>query len=106
MGERPQEGAQGRGSTDFVEHDTVSGMPQPVDVVDRVRPSHHPGQQRHHLGSRVRPRAVGRAGDRHVLGDQLWKADLLGQRDHRHQSGIGDEIRIVERDIHRRGGMG
>jgi hypothetical protein len=83
----------------------LPGVPQPIDVVDRVRAGNHPGQQRHHLRRRVRPRAVGRTSDLDVLGHQVGQADLLGQRDHRHQPGIGDQVRLIERDVHRGRGM-
>jgi hypothetical protein len=105
MSERPQERAQGRGGTNLAEHHAVAGLPQPIHVLDRVRSGDHPGQQRHHLRRRVRPSTVGRASDRDMLGDQLGQADLLGQRDHRHQPGIGEQIRIDEHNIHRASGM-
>lgn len=34
------------------------------------------------------------------------QTDPLGQRDHRHQPGINDRIRIIERDSHHRRGVG
>jgi hypothetical protein len=40
-----------------------------------------------------------------VLGDQLRQVDLLGQRERRDQPGIRDQIRVIERDIHRARGM-
>jgi hypothetical protein len=99
MGQRPQEGVQGRRSPDLTEHDLVAGVPQPVEVLDRVRPGDHPGQQQHHLGHRVRPSTICRARDRHMLRDQLRQADLLGQSDHRHQPRIRNQIRVIEHDI-------
>lgn len=39
----------------------------------------------------------------HVLGNQLRYTDLPGQRENRNQPRISDQIRIIERDIHRRG---
>jgi hypothetical protein len=40
-----------------------------------------------------------------MLDHQFRQADLLGQRHDRHQPSIGDQIRIIERDIQRRSGM-
>ena len=102
VGERPQERAHRRGGPHLVEHVPVAALAQPVDVLDRVRTRGHPRDQGHHLRVRVGARAVVRVHDRQVLQHQLRQPDLLGQRDHRNQPGITDQIRLVKRDIDRR----
>jgi hypothetical protein len=102
VGERPQERAQRRGSPHLVEQQAVPRVPQPVDVLDRVRSGDHPSQQRHHLRRRVGARTVRGVHDRQMIDDQLRQADLLSQRDHRNQSRVGHQTRVVERDINRR----
>ena len=83
---------------------TARGMPQPVDVLDRVRARGHPRDQGHHLDVRVGTRSVVRVHDRQVLQHEVRQPDLLRQRDQRDQPGISDQIRVIERGIdHARG---
>ena len=105
VSERAEERAQGRRRSHLVEYEVGSRVPQPIGVGNTVRPSDHPGQQRHHLRGRVGPAAVRRSGDLHPVRDQIRQADPLCQRDHRHQPGINDQVRVVERDVDLRDGV-
>jgi hypothetical protein len=103
--ERAEERAHRRGRPHPIEHAVHTGVPQPVGVGDAVAAGDHPGQQRHHLRCGVGPAAVRRCDDPHPVGDQIGQPDPLGQRDHRHQPGISDQVRVVERDVDLRRGM-
>ncbi len=105
VAKRAQERPERRGGPELVEHHLVAGVPQPIHVLDRVRPRDHPRHQRHHLRRRVRPRAVGRPLDRHQLAHQLGQAHLLGQRHHRDQPPISAQVRVITRDVDRARGM-
>jgi hypothetical protein len=56
IGERAKEGAQRRRRTDPAEQPSHPAMPQPIQIINRVRPGHHPSHHRSSLDRRIRIR--------------------------------------------------
>src|SRR5829696_8641403 len=71
-------------------------MPQPAQIIDRVRPRDHARHHRRDLDRRVRARHGQRCSGR------LVQAAAAGQRQHRHQARRRHQIRIIERHRRRR----
>ena len=93
IGEHPQERPQRRPSIGPVEDPTHPAMPQHRHIVDTVRTSDHPGDQRGNLHPGVRP-LVG--GHTQVPVSQPPQPGTIGQLQHRNQPGSRHQIGFVE----------
>ena len=77
-------------------------MTQQIHVVDRVRASEHPRDQRHHLAAGVRT-LVRRDAQSRLR--ELIKPRRTGKTEHRDQPRDRHEIRIIEHSRHGNGSM-
>jgi len=88
-----QVGAQGGRGPQTGEDPPHAAVAEHVQVTDAVRAHDHPGDDRGHLGRRVR---AGGSRHRHVRVDQLVQAGLLGHLHHRRQTTERDQVRVIE----------
>jgi hypothetical protein len=91
VGEGPQKRPQRRGSPDPTK--ARRERTQQVHPVDIIGTSDHPGHQRTDLHPRVRTDLRGHL---HMLDDQIFQTDVLGQPQRRHQTGVRHQIRIIK----------
>lgn len=71
-------------------------MPQQIHPVNVVRAGDYASHQRTNLRPRVRSDL---GNDVHVLSDQYFEADVLGQPHRRHQPSVRHEIRAIEHRV-------
>ena len=96
-GELPQQRSHRRGCVHATEHGLHTARAQHVDVVNAVRSSAHPRDQRPQFRCRVRrPGLDPGYGDTHLLREKLHQPGLLGQSHHRHQPGTRHKTVLVE----------
>lgn len=88
---------EGGGRVHTVEQDRHLAGAQHVQIVDAVRAGAHPGDHGEQLGCRVRRTGLDPwCRDRHLPGDDLGQAGLLGQSQYRHQPRVRHQIVLVE----------
>jgi hypothetical protein len=96
VGECAQERAERGRGTDPAEQGRHGTVAQHVQVVDAVRARGHAGHEARHLGVRRGTRTVLRPAQLHLLGRQTGEPPPLGQPHHWHQTGMRDQIRVIE----------
>jgi site-specific DNA recombinase len=99
IGELAQQLAHRRARVHPAEQPTHPTRADHVQIVDAVRASRHPGDDRGQLPGRVHPRRPDPRRlriDRHPLADQLREPGPLGQRHHRHQPRTRHQPLVIE----------
>jgi hypothetical protein len=96
-GELSQQRSHSRRCVHTVEERRHSPRSQNVDVINAVRASAHPRDERGKFRGRIgRPGPDPRLGDVDLVGQQSRKPGLGGQRHHRHQPGTRHEMIVIE----------